>query len=635
MPIENDLGTDMEPFRLVLVVPESKEILVTRNAGEYKLPLCLVPKWERVAASLQQAIFDTWDIKSYLIDLLPGLSSFPDCAVAEILSLPQHNRMVRIRLEQLDDSELSPQQRESIIALFNGDQKERGPLYRIGWLHDAIRWIQDETGQTVSLPAGIRQFNAGNKSTLLRFSTNEGKVYWLKALSGEGETELAITQLLASKNPEALPPLIAAHQQWSAWLMEDFGEPISLEPGLTELKQAVAVMAKLQFDSTKYTNELLQAGALDRSPAFMHGRCSELFSYVAEAMSKQRSTRLPQLSVERISYLDTMVQEACLRMNDLRIPNGVVHGNINRGNILFDGLRCRITDWQETYVGNPLVALQHLILRSPAETRPSIESDLKSYYKIIWAPLVPSSRMDVAFALMPLVAAVTALYGKGDWLHSERRNEDGYLRYARSIVRHIDRSVELQEVKDALSNSAISVSPLSTQCDGSRPDAYPSSEFPLVSAAEPHDTAVVEIAASSPARESISSLRLMHKAELVCEAYCFLLFIDLVMHIGGAKLVYRTMGAFRSVAPIKKRASVSSELCFAVDMACVLYVKRVRCLQHSAALALLLRTYGWDADLVVGGRLFPTDFHAWVQIGPSVINDRNYVVSSYLVLERC
>jgi hypothetical protein len=72
-----------------------------------------------------------------------------------------------------------------------------------------------------------------------------------------------------------------------------------------------------------------------------------------------------------------------------------------------------------------------------------------------------------------------------------------------------------------------------------------------------------------------------------------------------------------------------------MDLACVFYFKRVRCLQRSAAVTILLRRYGWRAEMVTGAQILPYEFHAWVEIDVVVANDKPYMHEIYQVLERC
>jgi prolyl oligopeptidase len=83
------------------------------------------------------------------------------------------------------------------------------------------------------------------------------------------------------------------------------------------------------------------------------------------------------------------------------------------------------------------------------------------------------------------------------------------------------------------------------------------------------------------------------------------------------------------------RRWTSEQICQAVDVACVLYFKRVLCLQRSGATTMLLRSYGFPADLVIGARIVPFRSHAWVEINRIVVNDKSYIPGVYRELERC
>ena len=57
----------------------------------------------------------------------------------------------------------------------------------------------------------------------------------------------------------------------------------------------------------------------------------------------------------------------------------------------------------------------------------------------------------------------------------------------------------------------------------------------------------------------------------------------------------------------------------------VWYPKRVRCLQRSAVLACMLRSYGVPAQMVLGSQKVPFKGHAWVEVDGKAINERRSV----------
>ena len=78
-----------------------------------------------------------------------------------------------------------------------------------------------------------------------------------------------------------------------------------------------------------------------------------------------------------------------------------------------------------------------------------------------------------------------------------------------------------------------------------------------------------------------------------------------------------------------------AQICEAVDLAAVLYFRKVLCLQRSAAAACLLKKHGFPAQLVIGVQQMPFAAHAWVELDGLVLNDKPYISDIYSVLARC
>lgn len=122
---------------------------------------------------------------------------------------------------------------------------------------------------------------------------------------------------------------------------------------------------------------------------------------------------------------------------------------------------------------------------------------------------------------------------------------------------------------------------------------------------------------------------------LVLESWLLLLYFDCVMRFRKFRELHRIV----QKEAIRPTTSVQliphEELCRAMDYACVLYFKRVLCLQRSAATAILLRRCGWTAEMVIGAQILPFKSHAWCEVNGAVVNDKAYVHGIYEVLERC
>jgi Transglutaminase-like superfamily len=119
------------------------------------------------------------------------------------------------------------------------------------------------------------------------------------------------------------------------------------------------------------------------------------------------------------------------------------------------------------------------------------------------------------------------------------------------------------------------------------------------------------------------------------ESSLLLLRFEFVMLFRGFKNLHGIVSKRNVyVMELTDRPSVEC-LCKAVDYACVFYFKRVLCLQRSAAATLLLRRYGWTAEMVIGAQMLPFKSHAWVEVDGVIVNDKPYMPDIYQVLERC
>lgn len=116
------------------------------------------------------------------------------------------------------------------------------------------------------------------------------------------------------------------------------------------------------------------------------------------------------------------------------------------------------------------------------------------------------------------------------------------------------------------------------------------------------------------------------------ESWLLLLYCDCLMHLRGFQNLHNRVRGQEVLSTLEQPES--TYLSRAADLASVFYFKRVKCLQRSAATVLLLRRYGWNAELVIGVKLIPFQSHAWVEIGGAVVNDRPYIKDIFPVLAR-
>jgi hypothetical protein len=119
---------------------------------------------------------------------------------------------------------------------------------------------------------------------------------------------------------------------------------------------------------------------------------------------------------------------------------------------------------------------------------------------------------------------------------------------------------------------------------------------------------------------------------LVAEALGWLMLFDLLSKTGFSRVHAFTRR--RQVARHAPGADVTARVCWAVEEACVWYVKRAYCLQRSSVATWMLRRRGVPAQLVIGYRPVPVDSHAWVEVDGKVVNDRPQYQKFFRVLDR-
>lgn len=126
--------------------------------------------------------------------------------------------------------------------------------------------------------------------------------------------------------------------------------------------------------------------------------------------------------------------------------------------------------------------------------------------------------------------------------------------------------------------------------------------------------------------------RISRLALLTSQAWLGLAAFDAARLAGFARL-HDWVRRYR-VRPRRKGDGPDAEdVAWAVEEACVWYVKRAACLQRSIVVTWLLRRHGYPAKFVIGYRPIPFESHAWVELDDLVINDRQQYKKFFSVLE--
>jgi len=438
-------------YRLVLVAPDSGNVLAALDGNDLRLPRIAIPRWTRPARHIQHTMHTLWNAKVVILDFLNDCPGSPVC-IAELLSARIPEVLLAVPLDSLGVSELTLQERETLREICSGNSANRGPFSRTGWISEVLAWIQESTHYKLPFTGEIEQHNAGGSFALVRLALQNGAAYWLKAVGAPNLHEFSITTTLAGLYPEYLPAVVATHGKWNAWVMEDAGMSAGQNSNADFLESTVIAMAELQKKTCGHEDDLLRAGAADQRMGVLAGHIDELITYLDDAMQLQTSIKVPPLGTKRLREIGEVLKNACAAMEALCIPNTIIHNDINPGNILLRNAGCVFIDWCEACVGNPFLTLQSLLLLAPKNCRDYELNTrrLKQLYGSRWISWLPACNIDRAFALAPLLAIASHLYGRGDWLKSDRRDDPRVQSYSRALARHMDRAASASQLTEAL-----------------------------------------------------------------------------------------------------------------------------------------------------------------------------------------
>jgi hypothetical protein len=429
--------------RCVLVQKHSHKLLAMDVAGEYRLPRIYITAQTRIALEAQKAIKAQWELDVFVLEISAEWSGAGARIIAELLTAQGNSDLEEVASERVVDPDFSEEEARQLELLFGGSNKIL--FSRPGWIDEAFAWMESATREAFSSKGEVEQWNAGGGFVLLRAHSDAGRHYWLKAIDGPNLHEFAITRLLSGSYPTFLPKIVAMKDEWNAWLMEDAGAPISEPFSSAELFAAAERFASFQNQTIGATSALLESGAIDlRLPALM-SHIDQVIDYLMGAMKRQRSTKAAPLGPSCLLKLGETLHRVCIRLEDQRIPDALIHNDLSAGNILSNGVDCVFTDWSEAAVGNPFLACERLcqLNRTHADC-------VRNAYRQCWSHRLCSQSLDDVLTLTPLVAIYAYLYGRGDWLRRPESPHPSFDSYARSLARHMDRAAEGVAFREAL-----------------------------------------------------------------------------------------------------------------------------------------------------------------------------------------
>ena len=441
-------------YRLLMLRKGGSELLVANERPPFTLPCVEIPRWERVAEDMTEAVRKRYGMPAICL-FTPGPSDTtteggrPLYQVMETreawTAVPDEMRW--LPLGSISDQSFADEQ--DLVAItdtlrqIDGFQSGEaiGPFGSPGWIEELFSWVERETEPYgLRLSGEFRQLNASPTFSLLRLETNAQAV-WFKAVGEPNLRKFGISVTLASLFPGFVPTIIATHPAWHGWLTTEFAaSTLDQVADSCAWERTAHALSELQIASVGKTAQLLEAGCRDLRVARLLTLVDPFMEVMSQLMEQQEKIPPPVLDRDELLTLGTQVKETLSELAELDIPNTLGHLDFNPGNILCSADQCVFLDWAEAYVGPPFPTLQYLLehLYQTAAHRVIGSERLVDHYAARWLCLLSPSAVAAAQRMMPLLA-VFACAVASDWTEVLPRRDERFAGYLRSLTRRIQR----------------------------------------------------------------------------------------------------------------------------------------------------------------------------------------------------
>ncbi len=215
------------------------------------------------------------------------------------------------------------------------------------WLVTAHGWIGAQLARLGLARTGpIEQPHVYPWSTVLKIPTSSGLV-WFKANSEPLRHEAGLVNLLATRRPDIIPPLLAADVDTGWMLMSDAGEQlrtvIPRERSLDRWLDVLRLSAELQLELSDSVDELLEAGVPDLRLAVLPDKYDQLMVEIdAEQRFREAAPRIVELCTSLAAY---------------GIPETIQHDDLHDGQVFVRDGRHLLMDWGDACVSHPFFTL--------------------------------------------------------------------------------------------------------------------------------------------------------------------------------------------------------------------------------------------------------------------------------------
>ena len=447
---------EQETYSVIVFGRDGTDVLLVPDSDRFVLPSVEIPRWQRVAENLTEAVKAEWGEEVVCLFELDDLSGMHGAGI--YYQAAEHWRTVGvpkvlarwIPVAGLSKDSLSSApdylaiQRSRVQRSEDGKTSPVGPFAALGWFKEVRTWIEavlEPLG--FHLNGNFRQLNACPTFSLIRFET-DGPALWFKAVGEPNQKEFPISCALAQLFPGYVPSVLATRPEWNGWLTREASGSVLCDVQEDALwEKAAAALAELQISSIDHGARLLEAGARDLGVRAL----SKMVKPFVETMTQlmERQTKIPPIPLdhEELLLIGDRIETALAALESLGIPETLGHLDINPGNIIVSPDRFVFLDWAEAYIGNPFLTFQYLLehFRRTSGEHSSEENGVIESYVATWHRIVPRDSITAGLALSPLLAVFSYAAAAGMLCDPQRLRDPQIAGYLRSLARRMKREV--------------------------------------------------------------------------------------------------------------------------------------------------------------------------------------------------
>ena len=264
------------------------------------------------------------------------------------------------------------------------------PWDKAGWQETVDAWIDDTLAELeIERVGSVDLYRRRPWAALARVATADGDLY-VKADAPSEAYEPALTEWLAARRPELVPPVVRIDAERGWLLTRDAGtilrDHIADPPDSAIWRDLLPLFAELQIELARSVEELFALGVPDSRPELLARAYEDLVS------------RWPAANAPAPAVVARLVESL-----GGTIPASLAHEELQDHNILLRDGAPVLIDWAEAVVAHPFCALVNtfrgLVDRWGFEAGAPDLTTLRDAYLEPWTAFAPLPRLTELFEL--------------------------------------------------------------------------------------------------------------------------------------------------------------------------------------------------------------------------------------------